>query len=190
NRELIDEIRQLGREFGILTPYTSFLVVEEGVARERLVEARAAFNQAADAAAKPESGRRAVERSLAVERMKADQFGFGGAPAPSVAAQTVMADADMGVAFRAAGVRAEEVQELVRPLHDKTFYFRRADGLWYDSLIPAGETPAVDREIEAWSDEFFAQVRTSPELGRYAMLGRNMVLRLDGRVIRLVFPQD
>lgn len=190
NRELIDEIRQLGREFGILTPYTSFLVVEEGVDRERLGEARAAFNQAADAAAKPESGRRAVERSLAVGEMKAQGGSMGGAPAPSIAAHSMMQDADMDMAFRAAGIKAEQVQELVRPVHDKTFYFRRADGLWYDSLIPAGESPAFDREIVAWSDEFFALARTSPELGRYAMLGRDMVLRLDGRVIRLVFPQD
>ncbi|HET6202725.1 MAG TPA: VIT domain-containing protein [Planctomycetota bacterium] len=37
SKELIDEIRRLGREHGIVTPYTSFLVVEEG---QRLAAAR------------------------------------------------------------------------------------------------------------------------------------------------------
>jgi Ca-activated chloride channel family protein len=190
NRELVDEIRQLGREFGILTPYTSFLVVEEGVARERLSEARAAFDRAEAKVAEPESGRRAVERSLAVDRLKSEQMGFGGAPAPAAAAQVVMDNEEMGMAFRAAGIEAAQVQELVRTLHDKTFYFRRSDRLWYDSLIPAGESPVPDQEVVAWSDEFFTLVRTSPELGRYALLGKDVVLRMDDRIIRLVFPKD
>lgn len=190
NRELIDEIRHLGRKYGILTPYTSFLVVEEGVARERLREARAAFDQAAEQVARPESGRRAVERSIYFSRMRTEGASMGGGAAPAVAADAMMGDADMGLAFRSAGISAKDVEGLVRPLHDKTFYFRRADGIWYDSLIPAGEQPTVDREVEAWSDEFFALARAHPELSRYAMLEADLMLRLDGRTIRLVFPKD
>src|SRR5262249_11563631 len=37
SKELVDEIRRLGREYGVVTPYTSFLVVEEA---QRLASAR------------------------------------------------------------------------------------------------------------------------------------------------------
>jgi hypothetical protein len=96
----------------------------------------------------------------------------------------------MAGAFRAAGVRAADMKELVRQVHDRTFYYRRADGTWYDSLIPKGESPSLDETVEAWSDTFFALVKAHPELRRYAMLGKDMVVSLDGKTIRITFPTE
>ena len=193
NEELVDEIRRLGREFGILTQFTSFLIVEEGVARERLHEARRAFGNATRGAAAAESGRKAVEHAIRAKELRQDAAGMGGgmmgAAAAPVAAESLATDVDFGDAFRAAGIRAQDVKDLVRQSHDKTFYYRRADGIWYDSLIPKGESPRIDVQVEAWTDEFFALVRRHPDLRRYAMLEADMVLTIDGRTVRITFPK-
>ncbi len=196
NRELVDEIRQLGREYGILTPYTSFLVVEEGVAPERLREARAAFGRAEGQVGKDESGKAAVDRAVARSAMQPGGVngmaggGMGGAPAPAMAAEALATDNSFDRAFQVAGMRAEEVKDLVRTVHDRTFYLRRADGIWYDSLIPKGENPPIDQQVEAWSDAFFALVRDNADLGRYALLGQDMVVRLGSKAIKITFPKE
>jgi Ca-activated chloride channel family protein len=190
NPELIGEIKRLGREYGILTPYTSFLIVEEGIAQNQVREARRAFGRAEEKAAKVQTGPAAVTRSIRAK----EAMGVGGgmdamaaAPAPTKA---MAEDEDMAGAFRAAGVRAADMKELVRQVHDRTFYYRRADGTWYDSLIPKGESPSLDETVEAWSDTFFALVKAHPELRRYAMLGKDMVVSLDGKTIRITFPTE
>ncbi|MBT7165393.1 MAG: VWA domain-containing protein [Victivallales bacterium] len=196
NAELVDEVKRLGREFGILTQFTSFLIVEEGVAQDRLREARRAFGAATKKAGEAQSGRRAVENSIRASKARhpaAMDGGMGGAMGGGMAAPAVareMAeDKDFNAAFRVAGVRVQDVKDLVRQVDDKTFYYRRADGIWYDSLIVKGQSPRIDERVEAWSDEFFALLRKHPGLRRYAMLKAEVVLQLDGKTIRIVFPK-
>jgi Ca-activated chloride channel family protein len=189
NPELVDEIRRLGREYGILTPFTSFLIVEEGVAQEQLREARQAFGVAADSSLGTETGKAAVDRSVRLGRMKSEGAMMGGT-APAAAPQILAEDEALSRAFDVAGVRAEAVQDLVRPVHDKTFYFRRADGVWYDSLIPKGTSPEIAETVEAWSDEFFVLVRQHPELRRYALLDADMVVMVGGKAIRITMPKE
>jgi hypothetical protein len=87
--------------------------------------------------------------------------------------------------YEAAGVRSEDVAETVREAGEKTFYLRRAESCWYDSLIPVGTTPAIDLEVKAWSDEFFALVRQYPALSRYLRVGDQLVVKLGGKTVRI-----
>lgn len=69
NKELVDEIKKLGLKFGIVTPYTSFLVTE----KERL-DLEAAAPEATDAfIARKVSGEGAVKIARATQKMKAEQ---------------------------------------------------------------------------------------------------------------------
>ncbi|OPZ30340.1 MAG: Vault protein inter-alpha-trypsin [Lentisphaerae bacterium ADurb.BinA184] len=187
NQELIDEIKRLGRQYGILTEYTSFLIVEEGIQRDRVENARQAFREL-EANAAAETGQYSVESAERSSRMR----GVGGAAADGLmksAAAPAAATVSEARAFREAyddsGIRAEEVAELVKTVDDKTFYLRRADGFLYDSEIPAGQTPAADHEVKAWSDEFFRLLRQYPALARYLQAGTRLVVRLDGKIIRI-----
>ena len=82
-------------------------------------------------------------------------------------------------------MRSEEVADTVREAGEKTFYLRRAEGCWYDSLIPVGTSPRVDLEVKAWSDELFALVRQYPELSRYLRVGGKLVVRLGTQTVRI-----
>ena len=186
NEELVEEIRRLGRKFGILTEYTSFLIVEDNVDRARVDNARRVFRDAATEAERTQSGAGAVGRATQAKSMQSDAYRMGAA-APGGAAMPTSADAAAPVrrVYEAAGVRSEDVAETVREAGEKTFYLRRAEGCWYDSLIPAGTTPTIDLEVKAWSDECFALVRQYPDLSRYLRVGEKLVVKLGGKTVRI-----
>lgn len=69
--ELVDEVKRLGLKFGIVTPYTSFLVTEE----ERLVLEEAAIEAKAALTAREVTGAGAVKAARVSQRLKTqDQF--------------------------------------------------------------------------------------------------------------------
>jgi Ca-activated chloride channel family protein len=192
NEELVEEIRRLGRKFGILTEYTSFLIVEDNVDRARVDAARRAFRDVSTAADRVDSGALAVERSVHAKAMQSGAHGMGGpgmAPGGMPGAVGAMprgaAAAPLLQVYEAAGIRAEEVAEMVRPVGEKTFYLRRSEGFWYDSLVPAGSTPRIDQEVTAWSAEFFDLVRRYPDLSRYLQVAEKLVLLLGGKTVRI-----
>lgn len=176
--ELVDEIKRLGRQYAILTEYTSFLIVEEGMEADRVDAARRSFGRV-EAASQADTGDAAFESARMGSRMK------GGwalsAPAPEAAARE---SAVLDQTYRAAGIPLEKLADLVRPMSDKTFYFRRSDSVWYDSELAAGETPDADIEVAAWSDDFFKLLRKHPALARYVLGGdARQMIKLDGLVI-------
>lgn len=174
-KELVDEIKILGREYGILTPYTSFLVVEEGLAVEEREAARGAFREL-------ESKQRSMEPtgSAAVDAAQsADQMRLGLSPGfsrqrrvnsrPSVP-ETVLAP--------------RQVEKLVLQAADKTFYLRRSDNFYYDSSIEAGSSPKIDEEVRLWSERFFELMRQHPQLRQYVQAAEKLVLELGDTVYR------
>jgi Ca-activated chloride channel homolog len=112
NPELVDEVIRLSKRFGIMTPYTSFLVVDD--------QAMAAAPQPDDmpTIAMPTSGRRGAERSE--DRSSFDLDGAGGgwdesedgerffAPAPSEEARVSRAPTASAGAGRARKKAAEQ----------------------------------------------------------------------------------
>ncbi len=109
DRELVDEIVDLAVRYGIVTPYTSFLVQEDvdvlsPTARSRIANEAYAAQQAAPA---PMAGAAAVDRSM-------DEAGLR-------KAETVM------------GTEQAEV----KAVSDKTFVLR--NGVWIDTTFDAGK---------------------------------------------------
>jgi len=107
-RELVEEIVDLSVRYGIITPYTSFLVEEphlalDGVGREEIVEREM---WALATAAPQVSGEAAVQKSIAQDALK-------GAERPAEA----------------------KVSE-VRQVADRAFVFR--DGIWVDTTFDQG----------------------------------------------------
>lgn len=69
NEELVEEVKKLGLEYGIVTPYTSFLVTE----KERLAMDAAAPEAVQAFAEKKVSGVGAVRMAKATQRLKAEE---------------------------------------------------------------------------------------------------------------------
>ncbi|MBN2449283.1 MAG: VWA domain-containing protein [Lentisphaeria bacterium] len=183
DKELVEEIRHLGRTYGILTEYTSFLIVEDQVDHARVGDARRAFREAEAQMYQLQSGAVAVESAARSKAMQADAA-LGAGPAP-MAMPAGEAGAAMRTVVRAAGLDSENLGDVVRHAGAKTFYLRRVDGFWYDSLVPAGSTPRIDREVTAYSDAFFELAARYPDLHRYLQIATKLVLVLDGTTVRI-----
>ena len=167
NQELVDEVVALGKQYGIVTPYTSFLVVEDGVeapVRREITAAKQMFEGATD-------GLNAVHDSRSLGRMK-------GAATPDSAAR--------GTGF-GGGAGAEEVARLVKQkihhVFDKTFISRQ-DGCLYDTQFKE-EHRSEMIEVVFLSDDYFELVRQHPGLGRYFAAGKNLVVCFEGKVYRV-----
>jgi Ca-activated chloride channel family protein len=180
NTELIREIKRLGRTYGILTEYTSFLIVEDSIAPHRREQVRRDFNRAAEKILSRESGAGAVDAATRGGAMKKGIM---------LGAAAVMGANALRPAFENAGFHGKDLRHVVRTVYDKTFYRRPEHGYWYDSLIAAGENPRPDVTVTIRSAAFFKLLRQYPALRRYALVGDKFVVRIDNRIIRIT-PED
>jgi len=163
SKETVDQIVELSIRYGIITPYTSYLVEEPEAAlseagRRGIAERELDAIQAAPAAAT--YGADAVGRAEAQAALEAAD-----APAP---------------APTAAGVDAGVAQ--VVTVGPKAFLLR--DGTWYDTTFGFDHMTADD--ITLASDEFFALLGEYPEAGRYFALGERVVVVLGVKAYRSV----
>jgi Ca-activated chloride channel family protein len=162
DKELVDEIVDLSIRYGIITPYTSFLVEETEMALREEGRQSIADEVAVQATALPSSGASAVERS-AGEKMLFE------AEAPAAAAMP------QGLGGGPTDKYGYEVSP-VRYVGDKTFIFN--EGVWTDTTFDPDRMRAVP--VSFGSDDYFALVTARPEWGRYFALGDHVIVVLDG----------
>ncbi len=169
-KELRDEIVDLGTRYGIVTPYTSYLALEPG------------------AVATDEATTATANRRPARGRDK-DASGAGlASPAPSVAAKSTTGAVAVRESKRARQqqeserVESETSASAVRNVGGKTFYLR--DGVWTDAEFRA-EARLQEVTLSFGSDEYFALLKREPRLGDYFALGQRVVVVYGGRVYRV-----
>lgn len=158
NPEIVEEIRQLGLRYGILTEYTSYLVEEPVLALADEDIRFRAMEMASDLAAAPvsQSGARAFARS-------------------EVSAKLAATD------------RLSEAEELsvattsiTRQVGRRLFTLR--DGTWTDVRFD----PSLKMiEVAPYSDAYFDLVARLPGLRRYLALGERVIIAGDGLSISL-----
>jgi Ca-activated chloride channel family protein len=178
--EVKAEVVRLAREFGIMTPYTSMLVLEDearpatgggprrrsGILPEGAATAAPQVQtkkmrdamSAGDAGAGAQSGRQAVDASRAADRLRKGN----------------LSEKEMLDGF---GKRA---REQVKHLEDKTFYLQ--GGIWWDSTV---DTAAERTKVKYLSDAYFDLSRKSSAVGKYLALGRRVVFVLDGKTYEI-----
>lgn len=188
--ELRDEVISLARRFGIVTPYTAYLVLEDEASRNVPVRLRS-FQEMEDdkdavdrAREKMDSVRReaaseasragasAVENSIAVQDMKsgtnvqqASQFAGLSKPAsPSVGAG----------GYRAA--QAQNYAQQVQVVNGRAFYQNGV--IWTDSTAQA-QGALKQKQIRFGSDEYFAFLKKNPNAARWFALGANIDVVVD-----------
>ena len=169
NREVIDEIVNLSVRYGIITPYTSFLVEEPEMVlsqegRQAIAEEEYAAAEAAPAA--PVSGAEAV--SKAVEQNEMAQA--------DTAAPLSMPPSTPGAGGAAPGDETGTGQAAVTTVGDKAFVLR--DGIWTDTSFDP--TTMTTTQLPFPSDLFLEFLHEQPEAGKYFALGPQVVVVLDG----------
>ena len=170
NRELIDEVVDLSVRYGIITPYTSFLVEEPEMALSR--EGRSiivdeAFAQAEAAAAEPASGAGAINKAVA---------------------QNSLAEADMAAAppLATAGLDRADTSTAgaaaVTAVGDRAFVLK--NGVWTDTTFDP--TTMTTTELPFPSDRFLEFLNERPDSGKYFALGPQVIVVIDGSAYETV----
>ena len=187
-QELRDEIVDLGTRYGIVTPYTSYLALEDGMATNETIqvtpgrrEARALPRVGRDARGASGGAGGAVTMSAPQEAAQARTGELAVKQSRRARAQqeALRADDDAEEVTRAEG---ESRRAAVRKVGDKTFYLR--DGVWTDAEFkPEARLP--ETTLAFGGEEYFALVRREPELARFLALGERVVVVYKGRVYRV-----
>ncbi len=163
-RELRDEIVDLGTRYGIVTPYTSYLALEPG--------------------AEPKE----------ITRMPSTLGGLSGlrnmnAPRPAAADTAATTGMDAVQQSKATRAQQEAVQvtsdassSYVRSVGGKTFYLR--DKVWTDSEFRA-EAQLPETTLKFGSDEYFAVLKSKPRLAEFFSLGEQVIVVWEGKVYRI-----
>ncbi len=166
NPELVDSVVRLSLRYGIITPYTSFLIQEEDIfsqagRRQAGEEAATAMDQAFA----PSAGANAVDAAEAL----------GGA-------MSAEAPAPMPTMMAAGGGGYVETRDIIRHVRDKTFVSR--DGVWIDTAYEADTmTP---QQVVFLSDRYFDLVAQNPVLGDYFALGEHVIVVFEGTAYEVV----
>jgi len=194
NKELVEEVTLLGKRHGIITPYTSFLVVEEGAPVDDVT--RRELNEAGERSrrifAHEKEGRAAVQDSSDIARSK-DAYARPGSQgqmgeAPAILGVHGGSGGGRGVdADRADKLFAEKLnrvaRDVIRQVGAKTFYVK-ADGLWVDSTYDEDAGTEVNN-IALWSDKFFELVKQHPELGKILAETQKVIVIIGDEVYRI-----
>ncbi len=174
NPELVDSIVRLSVRYGIITPYTSFLIEEDDILSAQGMErAEEAFAQEAQTLSGVASGADAVAAADA-----ANAFSNAEAPAPMMAMPTMTPPMDGE--FETAP--AEPAVNPIQTVNGKTFILQ--NDVWTDTTF-APDTMTT-QQVTFLSDEYFALLDAHPELGEYFALGERVIVVLDGTAYEVV----
>jgi Ca-activated chloride channel homolog len=192
-RELVDEVKDLGLRFGLVTPYTSFLVDEnEPLAEAGALHERGSGGSRHDARREPswlDKVASGMKRLGGLEaRRGAASNASSAAPDPGapVPAPPAMQAVTGPVAFE----MSDELESLAsakteskdaRDASVKTVAgraYRLAGGVWRDVDCPERVRAET---IEIGSDAYFKLLQDHPELGAVLALGDRVIFQVEGR---------
>jgi Ca-activated chloride channel family protein len=185
NPELVESVKNLGKEYGIVTPYTSYLVTEQ---KKELAEMQnAVISGTAGASAIRLKEAQEVRKNKAVmdeesvgsatfydamtqqPRAAAKSSGKGAVMASRAAKKIASADKDMNMIIT------------VQRIGGKTFYLKK--GIWVESGLDMKRKP--DKILTFLSDDFFKLSRKDARISRILALGEQVVFEWKGKIYKI-----
>ena len=160
NDETIDQIVRLSIRWGVVTPYTSYLVTEDApFGAEAIDDISRSAASAATSTIAPTTGAEAFDAADAA---------------------SAMASADVS------SVPAGAYGDVVRLAGGKTF--RLSEGVWIDTTFdPASMTPL---DVPFGSDDYFALAAAAPSVAGALSVSPSLIVVHDGVAYRIVGPSD
>lgn len=161
NKELRDEVAELGTRYGIVTPYTSYLATDGSF---QAVERRAFGDLRTD--------------DKEVAKMRANK----GEDAVRMSKQQNVQQSNATLAPSANNVFVQNTQ-INRFVGTKNFY--NQNGVWQDAEFKS-DAGLPEQTIKFGSDEFYALIKKEKELAQFFALGEQVVVVWKGGVYRIV----
>jgi Ca-activated chloride channel family protein len=156
-QELVEEVVNLSKRYGIITEYTSFLIDADYTLATEVLAEQAGF--VTRDRMKTEVGAGAVNQAQASKKM-------------SYAVQAPLGYLD------AEG--KEQRVERVSQIGNRTFFDK--NGLWVDSEYEGKVEPV---KVKAFSEAYFKLLDRVPEVGMYMALGDEIIFLLNGKPIQI-----
>jgi Ca-activated chloride channel family protein len=168
-KELVDEVTELARKFGIVTPYTSYLIMEDEKVRVRredqvfngMAAAPAAAMKSQYDAMSARDGAASVKASKEVEAMKNAQN---------------LAQANQS---------RQQVNAQSRNVQGRAVY--QTGNNWIDSKVQSLKNQQNVRRVQFASPEWFELLHKDPNAAQFLALGKNVRFALNDREIVEVF---
>lgn len=204
NPELTGEVVRLAKQFGIVTPYTSALILEDTPTMAsrggdsgrvlRVAPPRAAGEDRGTPAKDASDALSAVEQQVETELSRAAQPQSGAAGAPGAAGyglrevresrdlEATKLAPNLPAASRPADAR--EAATALRQVGDKTFVLARG---WFVDMAWDGKS--ATRKIAAFGDDYFSLIAAHPGIAAYLALGSRVLVEFDG-VYYEIAPAD
>lgn len=174
-QEWIDSIVSLSTRYGIITPYTSFLVQEKDIFSDKgREEVISDFEkEMAAAAAEPAFGEAAVEKAVYQKSLSA---------APVGAAVPVNMSVSTGIDGTSKMVR---VSEVLKNVGSKTFLLK--NDTWIDTTF---DRSMKTKKVAFLGEEYFDLISQVPVLGSYFALGERVIVVHEGQAYETVAEDD
>ncbi len=157
--ELIDEIVRLSKRFGIVTPYTSYLVREP----EKVTQANFAYTarrSVMQSVRAPSTGKAAVDQSVRMSQLRMASKAVG---------QTLILDGEK-----------IETSRAIRNVGTRTFYL--TENTWVESNYTEGQEVL---KIRVYSKAQSQLLERDPSLGKVMALGENVIFLVSGKAIEI-----
>jgi Ca-activated chloride channel family protein len=162
NSEWVDAVIALSLRYGIITPYTSFLIEEEDIFSNEGWD-EAAHDLVEEYAAGPAVGADAVDKAEAESNLRSAEA----VPNPGIS-------------------RGQQpggyTQPQLKYVGDKTFYLQGE--VWIDSEYDGAAMAPI--EIGFGSEVYYQILDSRPELGKYLALGEQVIFVVDGKAYQIV----
>jgi len=186
NDELIKSIKKLGTEFGIVTPYTSFLVTEQN-------EELAATENILSAGGGGIGSTRFMQTQKARDlRAETDEEAVGGAGfygALQSSQRGIGASTGKGAVMSSRALKkvaenesAEDMLLTVRRCADRAFNLKKS--VWTEEGLDA--SGKIDKTIRFLSDEYFALAKSDVQLKQIMSQGSDVLFRWQDEVLRVI----
>jgi Ca-activated chloride channel family protein len=164
NEELVDAVIDLSLEFGIVTPYTSYLITEDDILSQEGRD-RAEEEAVSRISSAPSSGAAAVDQAQEVQALvDADSA----APLPQAT-------------FVSASGENVNAADVLRYAGNRAFVLR--DDVWTETTYNPDTMTTVD--VPFASDAYFDLLNDHPELGEAFALGQQVVVVLGDTAFRV-----
>ncbi|MFZ2322733.1 MAG: VIT domain-containing protein [Ignavibacteriaceae bacterium] len=171
NKELIDEVTALAREQGIITPYTSYLIMEDEdlrIRQGRLVDGLQTLPQRPELKRKNEADYFMMNDKSGSGSVKVSEE-FQSLNSASNFKQTQQGNERLNY-IDSKGVN-QNLSQQVRNVLGRAVY--QQDKFWVDSELQKRETKNVKR-IQFGTDEYFKLLNKEPETAQFLALGQNV----------------
>lgn len=163
--ELVEEVRQLGARFDILTPYNSRLILEDEATRPQSVVS-------SDVLERLPTGRAVDSLMTTMPKEKSGRAAF------TTSVQIQSYEDALTVDEEASGVKKED-----RPKTIDNRHFEWRDGGWYETILDRVRTSARE-EVPFASSRYF-ELATIPELRKILALGKKVDFLHEGTIIAI-----